>query len=130
METALQLGGFFHAQGGFRGRTVKQAAVILDRRERREAAMGGHCVRSNARAALHHGGYTPRNYVRPAKPRRCRADHDLSAGRGGQRRTALHLRRSRRWREGDLAAPTPEPNRSLDDSERRNRVRKSSRYAS
>ena len=33
---------------------------------------------------------------------------DLSAGRRGHRRTALHVRRSRRWREGDLMALTPD----------------------
>ena len=33
---------------------------------------------------------------------------DLAAGRGGHRRTALHVRRSRRWREGDLMALTPD----------------------
>ena len=43
-----------------------------------------------------------------AKPRRRREGHDLSAGRRGHRRTALHLRRSRRWREGDLMARTPD----------------------
>jgi len=36
--------------------------------------------------------------------RRRRAGHDLSAGRGGHRRTALHVLRSHWWREGDLMA--------------------------
>ena len=58
--------------------------------------------------ALDHGGYTSRHYVRSAEPRRRRAGHDLSAGRGGHRGTTLHVRHSRWWREGDVITLPPD----------------------
>ena len=55
-------------------------------------------------STLYHGGYTPRHYVRSAEPRGRQEGHDLSAGRRGQRSTALHVCRSRRSRESDVMA--------------------------
>ena len=46
--------------------------------------------------------------------RRRRTGHDLSAGRRRYRRTPPHVRCSRRWREGDLTALTPD-GRAIED---------------
>ena len=64
-------------------------------------------LQTDAGLAVDHGKHPARHHVRPAEPRRRRAGHDLSAGRGGHPRTTIHVRFSRRWREGELIVIHP-----------------------